>query len=278
MDLIININLDQISARFSDPLLSEELKKALPVEKTTLVEHKTFKFLYFSYNRNSDLRLYFTVLDNFIKQNSDLSFLITGSNLAHVQKHITEFNSVTRLVSNCVNLIDVLLRQLQYIINSQNSLFYTKELIEPASFTNKLLIDSKTSIKNFIDSGLSPSYYILDVRAVCKLYKVNNFKAELVISTRNGELTFYTSLLYLLSKATNPVDLILDNIITEGDNYNVDIRVRDIYGEQCNILPVDIIASSMGKIKHDSDIKDILKSFIFVLVINISNIVGLLVI
>ena len=69
----------------------------------------------------------------------------------------------------------------------------------------------------------------------------------------------------------------IDGILDKGDNYNIDIRVRDIYGEFCKFLPVDVLASSFGKATSDSSTEDALKSFIFVLIINISNLVSVMV-
>lgn len=277
MEVLININLDEIQIRFNHRDICDEFQSILPDSKTDIIMKEDFIFVVYKYNRNDDLRLFFTLLDNFMEKHPDITVKTTGPNIDHVKKHITEFKSNERLASTSIDLIDVLLNQLGHLVKSKQSLFYTKEPIGPGLFADKTLTDQKSPLKNYIDYTPPHSYYILDVRSICKLYKITDDTRSLIISTKNGELPFHTSTLFLLTQVPNPSDLSLNDIISKGNNYNVDIRIRDIYGEQCNILPVDIIASSMGKIQHDSDLKDVLKSFIFVLVINISNIVGMLV-
>lgn len=277
MELIVNINLEEICARFTNKSLALDFMALFSADTTSIRTLEDLTFIIFTYGKNTDLKFYFKTLSDFLAQNPELPIIITGPNINHVRKHIAEYDLNPRLSDNTIDLIEILLKQFNHIDGHNTPLFYTKELIGPGSFSDNTLTDAKAPIKNYIDYVLPESYYILDVRAMCRLYKINNKKPELVISTKNGELPFHTSTLYLASKGQNPEDLQLDKIIKHGNNYNVDIRVRDIYGDQCNILPVDIIASSMGKIQHNSDFKDVLKSFIFVLVINISNIAGMIV-
>lgn len=50
----------------------------------------------------------------------------------------------------------------------------------------------------------------------------------------------------------------------------VNMTVGDIYGPTCSFLPVDLIASSLGKTTPDSDPLDFLNSYVFLLISNIS--------
>lgn len=53
--------------------------------------------------------------------------------------------------------------------------------------------------------------------------------------------------------------------------------VRDIYGEDCNFLPVDLIAAAYGKANINSKSEDILKSHAFAIAASIATFTKLLV-
>ena len=61
----------------------------------------------------------------------------------------------------------------------------------------------------------------------------------------------------------------LTKVSSEGRFGKADLTVGDIYGKTCDFLPVDLLASSLGKIDKDANDFDKFKSFLFLLYSNI---------
>ena len=193
--------------------------------------------------------------------------IVTGVNLAHTLKICPQLAFVTN-----THHFDMLKQTLAK--KPKNYQFYTKKPISPAEFIDSDMVREIQDKRCYIDFDTQNSFYILDIRDCCRFYHhTDKQDTELLLETKNGERSFYT----LKRLLTQQKQLSLTEIVQKGNNYNVDKRVRDIYGSYCQFLPVDIIAASLGKTLSDSPIEDVLKSIIFVLAINICGLLSIVI-
>ena len=73
----------------------------------------------------------------------------------------------------------------------------------------------------------------------------------------------------LLPPGASPKETII-SALQNGDPSKVDLTVGDIYGLKCDFLPLQLIASTLGKAKSDAHPVDFLKSYSFLLLSNIA--------
>lgn len=72
----------------------------------------------------------------------------------------------------------------------------------------------------------------------------------------------------LLDSGADPKAVLFNALLT-GKTAPVDLTVGDIYGPKCDFLPLQLIASTLGKAGPDAQPPDFLKSYSFLLLSNI---------
>lgn len=277
MSFIIDVRFSFVSVSCNTQKEILLLRKEVKHLDSKIYAFQGFWFIQVLYQDNSDLLSIFNKVFDLFK--ADKEFIFTGSNLCYAEKILP--NKLKEWVSNNhkEDFRDIFIKQIPKLMEGfKKNIFYVKEPISPDQFTQFQKIQEIVSKKYFVEFDLKESFFFLDLRKKCSLSIINSFPIrETLQETKNGEFSFITLKRVLDSCKGKDKLSKIEGILDKGDNYNIDIRVRDIYGEFCKFLPVDVLASSFGKATSDSSTEDALKSFIFVLIINISNLVSVMV-
>lgn len=128
-------------------------------------------------------------------------------------------------------------------------------------------------------SSLEFPLCIIDIRIRAVMYTLSQIKSgdlqpeKELFETMLGEENIIEILRHFRRSFQTTADFrkqVKDGVVN-GIIENADITVGDIYGESCSFLPVDIIASSLGKADSNTSLDDFILSNTIIIQSNIAN-------
>ncbi|EGR34856.1 hypothetical protein IMG5_000840 [Ichthyophthirius multifiliis] len=173
-----------------------------------------------------------------------------------------------------------LIKGLNCFLNNHEVLYNFDQMIPLTQFDdfNSKVCFNKKYIKT---QDKSMPYILVKIRSGISFFLVNgigNFKR--ISGSIMGE-SFVESLIFQLTKYRN-INQAFSDAFLKGNNKNVDMTVKDIYGEGCSFLglPGDLIASSFGKCSKYGPVEkyqshDIAKSLLISFAVNTGQLINL---